>query len=209
MRVKLKQSKITPNLMNSLNLGVAQELGDNPYLPVSQKKITEKFTDGTGGYVDIDKVLEKMKELEYELEKAKKLLIETSIKANKALENTKTANKLSTPRMIELIGDVIGLTEFDGSSDVELAANIQRASLDTEGILKLNNTLDSSSITEAATANTVNILNTKIDNIAEKIDFIPELPENISKNAKYCLCYDDETKKMYWVNISDSLGYGI
>ena len=85
-RVKLKKQNITPGLINSLNLGVAQSLGDSPYVPVSQKTITDKFNDGTGGYADIDELIAHVRELEHSLKNTKLLLMEVSRKANQALK---------------------------------------------------------------------------------------------------------------------------
>ena len=112
-RVKLKKQNITPGLINSLNLGVAQSLGCSPYVAVSQKTITEKFSDGTGGYADIDELIARVKDLESSLKNTKLLLMEVSRKANQALKKSESADKLTTPRIIELTGDVMGLTQFD------------------------------------------------------------------------------------------------
>lgn len=207
-RVKFKQPKITPNLMNSLNLGVAQSLGENPYIPISQKKITEQFYDGTGGYTDIEKLIERVNELENELEKTRLLLIETNKKANSALKKSESADKLTHPRMIELTGDVMGLASFDGSEDIEISSNIKRATTENEGIVKLSDSVNNSSTTEAATANSVNILNELIKNLQNKISNIPDLPLEISENEKLCLVWDKDTNHFIWKNISESLGFG-
>lgn len=207
-RVKLKKQNVTPGLMNSLNLGVAQTLGQSPYIPVSQKEITEKLYSGTGGHTDIEVLIERVAELESSLKNTKLLLMEVSRKANQALKKSETADRLTTPRIIELTGDVMGLTQFDGSGDVEILTDIKPASLTDEGIVKLSDSLENDSDNEAATASTVNRLHNLIMEIDDRIESFPKPPKPTSKSSSFCLKWDDEAQKFIWIDISKALGYG-
>lgn len=207
-RVKLKKQNITPGLINSLNLGVAQSLGCSPYVAVSQKTITEKFSDGTGGYADIDELIARVKDLESSLKNTKLLLMEVSRKANQALKKSESADKLTTPRIIELTGDVMGLTQFDGSEDVEILTDVKPATLTQEGIVKLSDSLENNSTSEAATANSVNILYNMISDLDDKITSIPKPPKPANENSSFCLKWDEDQQKFIWVDIAKALGYG-
>lgn len=207
-RVKLKKQNITPGLMNSLNLGVAQSFGCSPYVPVSQKKLTEKLNDGSGGYADIDELIARVTELENSLKNTKLLLMEVSRKANQALKKSESADKLATPRIIELTGDVMGLTQFDGSKDVEILTDVRPASLTQEGIVKLSDSLENDSTSEAATANSVNILYNLVSEIDDKLTSIPKPPKPTNENSSFCLKWDEDQQKHIWVDISKALGYG-
>ena len=207
-RVKLKKQNITPGLMNSLNLGVAQSFGCSPYVPVSQKKLTEKLNDGSGGYADIDELIARVIELENSLKNTKLLLMEVSRKANQALKKSESADKLATPRIIELTGDVMGLTQFDGSKDVEILTDVRPASLTQEGIVKLSDSLENNSTSEAATANSVNILYNLVSEIDDKLTSIPKPPKPINEKSSLCLKWDEDQQKYIWVDISKALGYG-
>ena len=196
-RVKLKKQNITPGLINSLN-------GCSPYVAVSQKTITEKFSDGTGGYADIDELIARVKDLESSLKNTKLLLMEVSRKANQALKKSESADKLTTPRIIELTGDVMGLTQFDGSEDVEILTDVKPATLTQEG----SDSLENNSTSEAATANSVNILYNMISEIDDKITSIPKPPKPANENSSFCLKWDEDQQKFIWVDISKALGYG-
>lgn len=104
--------------------------------------------------------------------------------------NAATATKLQTARTIAISGAVTGTaTGFDGSANIAIAttaidgskistgtipaARIPAASTSAAGAVKLNNTLTSTSTTEAATANTVKLLNDRFVN-----DFLSLKSEN-------------------------------
>ena len=104
-------------------------------------------------------------------------------------ENAATATKPATARTIEISGAVTGTaTSFDGSANVAItttsldatklsgtvpAARLPAASTSAAGAVKLNDTLISTSTTEAATANTVKLLNDRFTN-----DFLNLKSEN-------------------------------
>ena len=104
-------------------------------------------------------------------------------------DNAVSATKLATARTIAISGAVTGTaTSFDGSANVAItttsldatklsgtvpAARLPAASTSAAGAVKLNDTLISTSTTEAATANTVKLLNDRFTN-----DFLNLKSEN-------------------------------
>ena len=67
---------------------------------------------------------------------------------------------------------------------------------------------ENNSTSEAATANSVNILYNMISEIDDKITSIPKPPKPANENSSFCLKWDEDQQKFIWVDISKALGYG-
>ncbi|QGT54250.1 long tail fiber distal subunit [Acinetobacter phage Stupor] len=91
------------------------------------------------------------------------------INATLPLEGVAMAKRLETGRTFTFTGDARGSLTFDGTANVSTALTINSATTGQAGLVKLNNTLTSTSLTEALTANMGKILgdavNTKVDKI--------------------------------------------
>lgn len=88
----------------------------------------------------------------------------TSAKANSA-----TADKLTTARNINIVGDGTGTASFDGSADVDITLDIPDASTTVKGIVQLTSSNGSTSEDMAATAKAIkdayDAFNTAINNL--------------------------------------------
>lgn len=107
--------KITdPAIMNSLNLGVSAKLGDNPYLPISQKLTTQELNKAAGGETaDLEAIKSDIENINVKL-----TTVETT--ANSALSKSESADKLASPQNITLTGAVTGTASFDGSAEASI-----------------------------------------------------------------------------------------
>lgn len=107
--------KITdPAIMNSLNLGVSAKLGDNPYLPISQKLTTQELNKAAGGETaDLEAIKSDIENINVKL-----TTVETT--ANSALSKSESADKLASPQNITLTGAVTGAASFDGSAEASI-----------------------------------------------------------------------------------------
>lgn len=65
------------------------------------------------------------------------------------------AERLATPRDINLTGDATGTTSFDGSADVDIDVTIASASTTKKGLVKLSSAINSADETIAATSKAV------------------------------------------------------
>lgn len=92
-----------------------------------------------------------------------------TINATMPLEGVAMAKRLEIGRTFTFTGDARGSLLFDGTANVSTALTINSATTGQAGLVKLNNTLTSTSVTEALTANMGKILgdavNTKVDKI--------------------------------------------
>ncbi|OAV00222.1 MULTISPECIES: phage tail protein [Moraxella] len=68
-------------------------------------------------------------------------------------DNVSSATRLQNARTISLTGALSGSASFDGSSNISLYSTIRTATTSVAGIVQLNNSTDSTSTTQAATAN--------------------------------------------------------
>lgn len=74
------------------------------------------------------------------------------INATLPLEGVAMAKRLETGRTFTFTGDARGSLTFDGTANVSTALTINSATTGQAGLVKLNNTLTSTSVTEALTA---------------------------------------------------------
>jgi hypothetical protein len=75
-----------------------------------------------------------------------------TVQATMPLEGVEMAQRLQTGRTFTFTGDATGSLFFDGTANVATALTINSASTGQAGLVKLNNTLTSTSVTEALTA---------------------------------------------------------
>ncbi|SSU39464.1 bifunctional phage-like tail fiber protein/heme utilization protein [Acinetobacter baumannii] len=75
-----------------------------------------------------------------------------SVQVTLPLEGVNLAESLRTKRTFTFTGDATGSLAFDGTANVSTALTINSATTGQAGLVKLNNTLTSTSVTEALTA---------------------------------------------------------
>ncbi|QQO96442.1 long distal fiber subunit [Acinetobacter phage Minot] len=75
-----------------------------------------------------------------------------SVQVTLPLEGVNMAESLRTKRTFTFTGDATGSLAFDGTANVSTALTINSATTGQAGLVKLNNTLTSTSVTEALTA---------------------------------------------------------
>ncbi|QHB48398.1 tail fiber protein [Acinetobacter phage vB_AbaM_Kimel] len=92
------------------------------------------------------------------------------INATLPLEGVAMAKRLETGRTFTFTGDARGSLTFDGTANVSTALTINSATTGQAGLVKLNNTLTSTSVTEALTAAQGKVLqDTKVNRSGDTI----------------------------------------
>ena len=198
-------NKLTPAIMNSLNVGVLNKKGDSEYFPISQKALSEMLENSEGGLILPAENLPKAP-AKATVGVSNKYAREDHVHPAQTsiTGNAGTATKLADPKNITLTGVVTGSASFDGSAEASITTTATAASTSTAGIVQLNDTTSSNSTTEAATANAVKTVNDIVTGVKTKVDKIPNLPETsgLSADTVWGLKFNNSTKQLEWLDIT-------
>lgn len=159
-------------------------------------------TTSTKGIVQLSSVVNSTSEVLAATPKAVKTAYDKAVSAasaaSAAAAKSASADKLTTARSITLTGPVTGTVDFDGSTDVSLATTVTSATTSSAGIIQLNNTVTSTSTTQAATASAVKTAYDKAVEAANAVSSIQafevgELRISFADSLEGCLLCDGST----------------